>query len=64
METQTQYSKASIDIDIQQAKSDSPIFRAKLQRNEDQLEELGWIVESIIKASKQTLESGASIVII
>jgi hypothetical protein len=60
METQRNVSTAAILLKVDLAVGDSPTFRASLQRNEDQLDELSFILETLVKSSRSCLEHAAS----
>lgn len=52
--------QAGIVLGFINAADDSPLFRAALQRNEDELEELHQILETVVRSSRSCLEHAAS----
>lgn len=60
METDSRIITADIGLDFDDAVNDSPLFRASLQRNEDELDELSTILDTLVKSSRSCLEYAAS----
>ena len=52
--------RAGVELGFINAADDSPLFRATLQRNEDELEELHQILETVVRSSRSCLEHAAS----
>lgn len=51
---------SSLELDFDEAVLDSPIFRASIQMNEDQLEQLSVLLETINKTSRICFEHANS----
>lgn len=51
---------APVDLPLEEVLTDSPTIRASLQRNEDQLDELSSILDSVVKSSRNCLEHASS----
>lgn len=60
METNSRIIPATIGLEFDDAVDDSPLFRASLQRNEDELDELSSILDTLVKSSRSCLEYAAS----
>ena len=60
MDADSRISESGVELAFDSVIEDSPLFRAALQRNEDELEELYGILESLVKSSRSSLEYAAS----
>jgi hypothetical protein len=60
METSSKTVHVGINLDFQEAIDDSPHFRASLQSNEDELDELAALLETLVRSSRNSLEYAAS----
>lgn len=58
--TANRITKVDIKLKFEDAIKDSPPFRAALQRNEDELDELTLILDALVRISRSCLEHAAS----
>lgn len=49
-----------LELKVEAAAGDAPVFRATLQQNEDQLDELSWVLDSFIKTSRSCIDYASS----